>query len=139
MTMMPENVWDDFQWTDDHLRTVPMQMGSIYCSAPFIFEHGVHYQKCTQINPVIALQCRFAFPTKQEATRVNELRNSDMLKVTTCIAETIREACDRGEVRLPSIEELKHAEQRIRMSTAQFASGRQEVNIFSDLPPPDST
>merc|ERR1712226_1611329 len=100
-----ENVWETEVWEDGQLQTIPMQPGCVYCSAPFIFEHGVKYSSCSRDDPVIALQCRFAFPNKIEAEQVNSLRNSDMLLVTNSIANCLRRFCDNGQFRLPSLHE----------------------------------
>lgn len=132
-----ENVWCENLWYQGRLETIELHPGMVYCSAPFVFEHGVSYERCKQEDPMIAVQCRFAFPDLADAEHINTMRNAAMRKVTTVIAETIREAGDRGELRMPTLQEVQAAERVIALSEAKIASGKREDRLFMEFPPPD--
>lgn len=138
--MKENNVWDDEAWREDDLRKVGMSAGDIYLSAPFIFEHGVMYDRCTRHAPIIALQCRTAFQFAKTAFKVNELRSKDMLAVTQVLAKCLREIGDNGWLRLPSLWEVAGTEQRIRehlaTQMAAIAGGRYVQNIFHSMSMP---
>lgn len=132
-----ENVWVDDIWYQGRLQTIELHPGMVYCSAPFIFEHGVMYERCAQQDPIIAVQCRFAFPDLADAERINALRNTAMRKVTTVVAETIRDAGDAGELRMPTLKEVQTAERCIAYSESKIAEGKREDLLFKEFPPPD--
>mmetsp|Transcript_78548 Transcript_78548/g.234129 ORF Transcript_78548/g.234129 Transcript_78548/m.234129 type:complete len:593 (+) Transcript_78548:154-1932(+) len=132
-----ENVWSEDLWYQGRLQTVDLHPGMVYCSAPFVFEHGVCYQSCDRQDPVIALQCRFAFPDLAEAERINTLRNAAMRRVATVVAETIKEAGDRGELRMPTCHEVQTAAHRIAVSEIKLSAGKREDWLFHEFPPPD--
>mmetsp|Transcript_4421 Transcript_4421/g.14180 ORF Transcript_4421/g.14180 Transcript_4421/m.14180 type:complete len:593 (+) Transcript_4421:106-1884(+) len=132
-----ENVWSDDLWYQGRLETIDLHPGMVYCSSPFVFEHGVSYKSCSREEPVIALQCRFAFPDLADAERINSFRNASMRRVIAVVAETIKEAGDRGELRMPTMQEVKQAERCIAFSESKLSAGNREDSLFKEFPPPE--
>jgi len=103
--------------------------GSVYISSPFLFEHGVQYE---EDGPILALMCRFAF-SELEAHAVNQLRDWRMARVARTVSDGLDAAASRGELRLPSLEEVLHAEERTRLPRAPqrstWAGAPREVGI----------
>jgi len=95
--------------------------GSAYLSSPFLFEHAVQYEQEPRDGPIFALMCRFAF-TEQEAFAVNQLRDRRMARVARVVSEGLGVAASRGELRLPSLEEVLQAEERTRLVRAPMPS-----------------
>lgn len=107
------NVWDEELWSEQHIHEEDMKPGSVYLSSPFCFEHAVQYQGCpSKTEPMIALMCRWGFP-EDLGRHINEMRSEDMLDVTAVIASCLRTACDHGQLRLPSLDEVKQGEARL--------------------------
>lgn len=119
------SVWDEATWAPQHLHEMSMSPGSIYISSPFCFEHAVAYSSCTPEDPILALMLRFAFPA-QLGTLINNMRNDDMLDITTVIANCLEMATNRGQFRLPSLAEVKAGERRLAaldQDRARLSSG----------------
>jgi len=122
-----ENVWDEALWEEEHLKEVSMVPGSVYLSSPFCFEHGVRYEETIQHDPVIALQFRFAF-RGTTGPDVNAVRNDvEMLDITRVIAGVLKVAADGGYIRLPSLDEVKSAENRLAMASRRARKKEQEA------------
>jgi len=112
-----DNVWDEGLWgaqgpQGGGLRDLVMTHGSAYLSSPYCFEHGVRYQAGSMEEPVIALQCRFAFDAAL-GEQLNDLRDGVMWDISNTISEVLGAASARGELRMPALEELREAEARV--------------------------
>eukprot|EP00421_Protoceratium_reticulatum_P071132 CAMPEP_0168423714 /NCGR_PEP_ID=MMETSP0228-20121227/34450_1 /TAXON_ID=133427 /ORGANISM="Protoceratium reticulatum, Strain CCCM 535 (=CCMP 1889)" /LENGTH=334 /DNA_ID=CAMNT_0008437683 /DNA_START=55 /DNA_END=1056 /DNA_ORIENTATION=+ len=94
------NLWD-----------VELGPGSAYLASPFCFEHGVLCHGGS--DPVVALQCRFALLSKEDAAHVNQLRDRDMEQIATAVTQELAAAAGRGELRLPSHTEVLVTEGRL--------------------------
>lgn len=107
-----KNVWDEDVWDPGHLQEMRMAPGSTYLSSPFCFEHAVQYEPCGAQEPMIALMCRFGFP-KDLGPHINNMRTDDMLDITTVIATCLKTACSRGQLRMPSLAEVRQGEAQL--------------------------
>mmetsp|Transcript_52266 Transcript_52266/g.163880 ORF Transcript_52266/g.163880 Transcript_52266/m.163880 type:complete len:501 (+) Transcript_52266:1-1503(+) len=107
-----KNVWDESVWAPAHLQDAPMLPGSAYLSSPFCFEHAVEYEPCSATEPMVALMCRFGFP-KDLGPMINNMRGDDMLDITTVVAASLKAACTRGLLRLPTVAEVQQFEEQI--------------------------
>merc|ERR1712048_548562 len=95
-----KNVWADNVWRPENLQNFCMTQGCAYLSSPFCFEHAVEYEVCDENFPVIAIQCRWAFPP-EIGTRWNTRRTSEMRQVSGIIAEVLRQASERSGLVMP--------------------------------------
>lgn len=114
------SVWREDCWDPGGLKEFQMRAGSAYISSPFLFEHGVSYEgsrscdeRCIDRDPLLALMCRFGFLTESEALHVNELRNGAMLQVACVVSDTLHVAMRSGQLRLPSLSEVRQVETKI--------------------------
>lgn len=102
-----------FRATTQEMREVYMVEGSFYLSSPFLFNHGVQYYKAQDnIGPVITLMCRFGYLDGKDAQWANEILGPDMLEVTELIAACLRDETDKGNLRLPTLQEVTDLEAR---------------------------
>merc|ERR1712050_377091 len=90
------------------LRDVKMTVGSTYISAPYVYEHGVRFERGSQTEPLISLQFRVAF-VPDLGKRLNDKRDDTMFRICDVIAHTVLWACERGLLRMPSLDEVKIA------------------------------
>lgn len=116
-----KNVWNEAMWDEDHVSDVTMTKGCIYLSSPFCFEHAVRYHSCGMKDPVIALQFRFALDSEL-GPKINEMRDDTMRDVTSIIAGVLKVAGDNGSLRVPSIQDVQAAENRL-LEAARFRRG----------------
>eukprot|EP00747_Dinoflagellata_sp_TGD_P032150 gnl/TRDRNA2_/TRDRNA2_135774_c1_seq1.p1 gnl/TRDRNA2_/TRDRNA2_135774_c1~~gnl/TRDRNA2_/TRDRNA2_135774_c1_seq1.p1 ORF type:complete len:454 (+),score=62.33 gnl/TRDRNA2_/TRDRNA2_135774_c1_seq1:194-1363(+) len=121
-----EDVWDSWGWSQNGmlaagLKDVRMTRGSCYLSSPWCFEHGVRYEVGSRKEPVIALQCRFAFKPDL-GNQVNRNRDDLMLDISTLIATTLRDYSERGKLRMPTVQEVQVA--LVDVKKAQGAASR---------------
>ncbi|CAJ1390944.1 unnamed protein product [Effrenium voratum] len=101
---------DEESWTQE----LWMAPGHIYLSSPFLFEHGITYSgEGSGKGPTLALMCRFGFLDEEKALWVNHLRSRDMLEVAQLFCQTLREAADAKELKMPSLAEVKRTEKRL--------------------------
>lgn len=107
------SVWNPAAYHKDELWDVEQVGGSAYLSLPFSFEHGVQYNKGNVADPVIALQCRFAFISEAEALEVNGQRTGNMRVIAEAMAEALSAAVDRSELRMPSLHEISALEAQL--------------------------
>eukprot|EP00416_Gambierdiscus_australes_P031474 CAMPEP_0171088418 /NCGR_PEP_ID=MMETSP0766_2-20121228/20765_1 /TAXON_ID=439317 /ORGANISM="Gambierdiscus australes, Strain CAWD 149" /LENGTH=531 /DNA_ID=CAMNT_0011546215 /DNA_START=154 /DNA_END=1748 /DNA_ORIENTATION=+ len=119
-----KNVWDEKLWLPEHLQEMDMTLGSAYISSPFCFEHAVQYEPCSSQEPIIALMFRFGFP-KDLGKMINNMRTDDMLDITTTIAVCLKTASSRGQLRMPSLGEVRQGEAYLEKmdSEASFMYG----------------
>mmetsp|Transcript_6744 Transcript_6744/g.19056 ORF Transcript_6744/g.19056 Transcript_6744/m.19056 type:complete len:508 (+) Transcript_6744:72-1595(+) len=121
------NVWDEDLWSKQYLKEEDMRLGSVYLSSPFCFEHAVQYSGCARRDePVIALMCRWGLP-EDLGRHINEMRSEDMLDVTTVIANCLRIAGEEGQLRMPSLDEIKQGEARLARLDREEAERTRKV------------
>jgi len=115
-----DDVWEDETWTSlkslgGTRKEFAMEPGSMYLSSPYVFEHGVRFEEGTKDEPLISLQCRFAFgPTLGK--EMNSLRDHVMREICNTISTVLRRMANCGGLRMPSLEEVKIAEQNLAPS-----------------------
>mmetsp|Transcript_16291 Transcript_16291/g.46497 ORF Transcript_16291/g.46497 Transcript_16291/m.46497 type:complete len:892 (-) Transcript_16291:76-2751(-) len=119
-----KDVWDTFQWSHNRqlaagLKDAKMMRGSAYISSPYVFEHGVRFERGSRNDPIISLQCRFAFEP-DVGKQLNAKRNDLMHDISSAIAGQLQRSCERGELRMPSILEVRQEEQKL---VARLAAG----------------
>jgi len=112
------SVWNHQAYDRDDLWDIELVDGSAYLSLPFSFEHGVLYDEGSVTNPVVALQCRFAFVDEAEALAVNGHRTGNMRAIAEATTVALATAVDCGEVRMPSLQEVKAAEAQLTVGEA---------------------
>jgi len=105
---LEKNVWDDELWRG-RIRDIEMTPGCVYISSPFLFEHAVEYLPCPERDPVIALQCRFAFPDAI-GKALNEERTEAMREIATVFAEALSRTAELGLLRMPTVADVKKGE-----------------------------
>jgi len=108
------SVWNDEAYDERDIWDVAQVDGSAYLSLPFCFEHGVQYDSDTS-QPVMALQCRFAFVNESEALEVNGQRTGNMREVAETVADALAAAVDHNELRLPSLDEVQAVEAHLAL------------------------
>lgn len=124
--MGESNVWNEKVWKAEHLVEAQLRPGSAYLSSPFCFEHAVEYEGCSARRPMIALMCRWGFP-EDLGKHVNEMRTEDMLDVVQVVANCLKVACCEGQLRLPSLDEVKQGEARLRRLDAEEEARAQQL------------
>merc|ERR1712062_12291 len=93
-------------------RKTKMMRGSSYISSPYVFEHGVRFERGSRNDPIISLQCRFAFDPNV-GQKLNGKRSDFMNAISSAIAGQLQRSSERGELRMPSIEEVQKEEFKI--------------------------
>lgn len=121
------NVWDEELWSGRYLKEEEMSLGCVYLSSPFCFEHAVQYEGCERAHdPMIALMCRWGLP-EDLGRHINEMRSEDMLDVTTVIATCLKTASSEGQLRMPSLDEVKQGEARLARLDREEAERLQKL------------
>jgi len=115
-----EGVWNADVWKAVNVHCQTMVPGSVYLSSPFLFEHAVQYEDCSPEEPMIALMARWGFP-EDLGKHVNEMRTEDMLDIVAVITGCLQVAGSRGQIRMPSLDEVKQGEARLRHVDADLA------------------
>lgn len=100
------DVWASSYQDSSHLLDIEMAAGSAYLSMPYCFEHGVRYPSSIGHDPIMALQCRFAFLNATDAQHVNGLRDGGMREIAKLVSEEIAASVNRGELRVPTVAEV---------------------------------
>eukprot|EP00930_Biecheleria_cincta_P054953 TRINITY_DN41329_c0_g1_i1.p1 TRINITY_DN41329_c0_g1~~TRINITY_DN41329_c0_g1_i1.p1 ORF type:complete len:418 (+),score=63.65 TRINITY_DN41329_c0_g1_i1:64-1317(+) len=111
-----EDVWDHCCWHSSNIVDTRMTAGSAYISSPYCIEHAVSYESCDFSNPMIAMQCRFALDAL-EGERVNDLRDGTMREIAEIVSSHLAAATQRGELRMPSLQEVVAVERRLLQGT----------------------
>merc|ERR1712194_850401 len=109
------SVWNDAAYHPSELWDVDMVAGSAYLSLPFCFEHGVKYDSRSD-DPVIALQCRFAFSNETDALEINGQRTGIMRAIAEVMSYALATAVDHGELRMPSLKETAAMEEYLALT-----------------------
>jgi len=109
-TLDEPSVWDTAAWLRSGqlatgLKDLRMVRGCAYLSSPYCFEHGVRYERGSRSDPIIALQCRVAFPPEL-GRMLNDMRDDLMLAVSGSVACLLKRTSESGELRMPSLEEV---------------------------------
>jgi len=123
-----KDVWNLDVWKAEHLNDMEMTPGCMYISSPFVFEHAVEYSACDESEPVIALQCRFAFPDELGQI-LNNMRTKETWEVSTIIAEVLKTAGKTNRLRLPTVNEVKQGEKHLQRMDDERAEKRAKAEL----------
>eukprot|EP00930_Biecheleria_cincta_P097161 TRINITY_DN88884_c0_g1_i1.p1 TRINITY_DN88884_c0_g1~~TRINITY_DN88884_c0_g1_i1.p1 ORF type:complete len:433 (+),score=61.15 TRINITY_DN88884_c0_g1_i1:35-1300(+) len=100
--------------------SVTMTAGDVYLSSPFLYDHQVSYEPMVEDGdqdedgPVVALMCRFGFLSEEDALWANHLRSNIMLDVVKIVTKSLQDAIEKGELRMPTMQEIQCRERTER-------------------------
>mmetsp|Transcript_42596 Transcript_42596/g.121420 ORF Transcript_42596/g.121420 Transcript_42596/m.121420 type:complete len:469 (+) Transcript_42596:64-1470(+) len=126
------NIWDLERWRPEHLREILMTPGAAYLSSPFLFEHGVEYDaESSQESPIIALQCRFAYPNDL-GRHLNNLRDADVAEIAEVVAEVLKSSSESARLRMPSLNEVIKGEARVKQIRETEAAEQEKQRLLAE-------